>query len=69
MNYQKGDFTKYVDFVRNECDMGRCTKEEAINAIIKRMSKILSEIPKVQNMRTYDQQFMQDRTLEALNIN
>ena len=52
--YKKGDFSTYVEFVKSQCKMGLCTKEEATRAILDKAQEIILSLrmptPEEENM-------------------
>lgn len=67
MTYKKGDFARYVEFVKESVAQGLCTKEEAVEAILMRMGEIFAELSSEIKLDT--KQFMKDRELESLEVN
>lgn len=38
------EFREFQQFVKNECEMGRCTKEEAIDAVLTKAQEMLQAL-------------------------
>jgi len=66
--YTKGEFTNYVEKVKKNVESGKIDKYEATYLILGKVAQVLSDLPKVPNMKTYEEQFMDDRKLEAQNV-
>ena len=62
---KKGDFTKYVDEIKRQCEAGEITKEESVYYILAKVSKIFEEM----GQRVNKEQFMKDREFESLSYN
>lgn len=60
---KQGDFTKYVETIKNKVTAGELTEQEAVYLVLGKTAQIFRELS------ISHEQFMKDRAFEALNIN
>lgn len=50
-------FGEFQAFVKNECEQGRCTKQEAVNAILEEVIRLLNSYnPDYEKIRSWEEQ-------------